>query len=131
MVISAKYFEKDCSASTTKMICLFEIDDACTREALYNRIWNYHFVGEGGEERQKNVIGIVSDGARNMISSGGDGACNRLKEKLIHITVTHDYDNIGVLRLLECLLGIVTSPLRKFENVKLTSTEIAEILQQL
>ena len=33
--------------------------------------------------------------------------------------------------MLECLLGIVTSALRKFENVKLTSTEIAEILQQL
>jgi len=96
---------------------LLDVKESCTGATIYEKIWDYLFSGSDGEKRQKQVIGIVCDGATNMISSCGAGAANRLQGNLEHIIVTHDFCHCLNLIIKHATETFPTEPTRLVEQI--------------
>jgi len=47
-----------------------------------NMVKEFLFTGPGGEHRKRNLIGVSTDGASNMVSKESKGAVNRLQSEI-------------------------------------------------
>lgn len=91
LAINARFMEdSECTKSTTKLIGLIKMDDSSTGEALYETVSSFLFQGNGGDNRQKNLLGISTDNALNMISSKTGGATNKFCLRLPYLVITRD-----------------------------------------
>ena len=114
LAVAATYYQNNRDIlPSNKLIALLQVEESCTGEALYQKIWDLLFGDETGLKRQKNLVGIVTDGAKNMISSGQAGLTNRLKATIgDHLLITHDYChslNLVMKNSINCLPREVVS----------------------
>jgi len=104
LAVSAKFYQnpKD-TTPAPRLIALIELTESSTDINIFEKIWKLLFEGQSGEKREKCVVGISTDGARNMISSMNAGATNRLEDSLPHLIVTHDYCHALNLVIKKCM----------------------------
>ena len=92
LAVSARYLETDQDTQAkTKLIDFVELTGSCTGEALKKIVDESLFSGPAGLKRRKNLMGISTDGASNMISSKGAGLTNRYKAETPYLAIVHDY----------------------------------------
>jgi len=116
LAVNARYFDKDSEKNPiTKLISLIKVEDSCTGIAIFNTLKHLLFEGPSGVQRQKLLVGIVTDGATNMISSQGAGTANRLQELAKQIIITHD--------ICHCLNLIMKKCIQDFPNSYVSMTE--------
>ncbi len=84
------------------------------------------------------MVGIVTDGARNMISTGEAGATNRLKQDLNHVIITHDYYhalNLVIKSVMESIsaryIELIVSICHIFSQSSLKAAEFKSFLKDL
>jgi len=95
LAVSSTYFKDQGSIETqTKLIGLIELEGSRTGETLYDKITQLLFSGERGEMRKKNMMGVASDVASNMISTKSAGVTNRFQNDYPYIIVSHDFCHI-------------------------------------
>ena len=78
--------------STTKILGLIKLGSSSTGRPLFELVENYLFNNERGQRRKHNLMGISSDHASNMISSGNKSLSSRLAldSNLQHLVIMHD-----------------------------------------
>lgn len=105
LAVSATYYPYDVKnkvlkdSRMTSFLGLIELGTSYEGEVLYEKLTKFLFDRPGGASIKKNLIGICSDHAPNMISDRvanqinpqGKGLCNRLKNDFPYIFVIHDY----------------------------------------
>jgi len=135
LAISARYLESNSSLlTTTKLIALIQLEGSKTGETIYNLVMSLLFSGKDGEIRKKNCMGICTDGASNMISTGNASLSSRLQQAIPHLVVIHDFCHIFNLILKDCInehfpkeyAKIVKNICKKFTN----SPKQASLLRQ-
>lgn len=139
LAISVTFFEasKDLSP-TTKLLSVIEVEESVTGQAIYEAVWKLLFEGSEGSRRQRNFIGVVTDGAKSMISTGDSGATNRLRDRMSHIIVTHDLCHSLNLMLKhtlavfpqECILA-VEKICQSFAQSPLKSAQLRSLIKEL
>jgi len=74
LAISVTFFESSKDLShTTKLLSVIEVEESVSGQAIYEAVWKLIFEGLEGSRRQRNFIGVVTDGAKSMISTGDWG----------------------------------------------------------
>jgi len=125
LAISARYLENNRSLlTTTKLISIIQLEGSKTGETIYNLVVSLLFTGEDGEQRKKNCVGVCTDGASNMISTGNASLTSRLQQIIPHLVVIHDLCHVLNLILKDCInqhypkeyVKIVKNICKKFTN---------------
>jgi len=118
LAMNARHFEKETHKyPITKLISLIKVEDSCTGNAIFNTLNTPPFEGKSGSQRQKQLVGIATDGATNMISSQGAGAANRLQDLAKQAIITHNIDHCLNLVMKKCCQGFlntIVSMLKRF-----------------
>jgi len=104
LAINGRYFEHDYNPiPVTKLISLLKVKESCTGQAIFDSLKKVLFEGTLGLKRQKNLVGIVTDGASNMISNKGAGAANRLQGFAPQVIIVHDICHCINLIMKKCI----------------------------
>jgi len=104
LAVNARYLETSTSLhTTTKLIAMIQLEGSKTGETLYNLLVSLLFTGSDGEMRKKMCLGICTDGAANMISSGNSSLTSRLEEIFPQIISIHDFCHVFNLILKDCI----------------------------
>ena len=104
LAINARYLpEQGATRTATKLVDLIELTGSCAGSSLKSLINKSLFSGRGGELRRKNLMGISTDGASNMINSQGAGVTNRFSEETPYLIIVHDYCHAFNLVLKYCI----------------------------
>jgi len=91
LAINARYFATEDSLTTsTTFLGLLPLKASFSGETIFTILNNFLFTGDEGYARKKNLLGISTDGASNMISKGAAGVTNRMSNDLPHLVVLHD-----------------------------------------
>jgi len=91
LAINARFLPNEGSTKTeTRLLGMVQIAESQTGETIYKILGDFLFSGQEGHLRRRNLMGIATDGGRNMISSKGAGATNRLQAEFPYIIVVHD-----------------------------------------
>jgi len=69
---------------------MVQIAESQTGEKICKILGDFLFSSQEVHLRRRNLMGIATDGGRNMINSKGSGATNRLQVELPYILVVHD-----------------------------------------
>jgi hypothetical protein len=125
LAINARYLPSSTSLlTTTKLISLIQLEGSKTGETLYKLLVSLLFTGEDGELRKNNCLGICTDGASNMISTGTASLTSRLLEIMPNLVIIHDFSHVFNLILKDCInqhfpkayIKIVKNICKKFQN---------------
>jgi len=104
LAISARYFESEEAMTTrTTLLGLLPFHGSTSGEVIHKMLMKFLFDGPSGELRKRNLIGISTDHASNMISGGNAGATERLQKDIPHLVVTHDLCHAFNLIVEHCL----------------------------
>jgi len=92
LAISAKHLESKASFfTTTKLISLIQLEGSKTGKTIFKLLELLLFTGEDGELRKKMFMGVCTDGATNMISTGNASLTSQLEEILPHMIYVYDF----------------------------------------
>jgi hypothetical protein len=138
LALNARYFlTATDSQTTTKLLALLHLKGAQTGEKIALLLSNYLFSGDGGEIRKKNMIGISSDGAKNMISSRGAGATNRISVEIPLLIISYDICHALNLVMKKCIatfpkkyINIITEISSIFSYSGVKTAELQEIMEK-
>jgi len=104
LAINARYFaSKDSLTTTTTLLGLVPLKANSSGQAIFDLLTRFLFTGEEGSIRKKNLFGISSGGATNMISKRSAGVTNRLLIQLPNIVVIHDLCHVFNLVIKNCI----------------------------
>jgi hypothetical protein len=132
LAINARYFEKETHKyPITKLISLIKVEDSCTGNAIFNTLKTLLFEGPSGSQRQKQLVGIATDGATNMISSQGAGAANGLQDLAKQAIITHDIDHCLNLVMKKCCQGFPNMIVSMSEKICQTFSKSTVKMAQL
>ena len=95
-----------------RFLSLEEITESATGESLFELVQTKVFNESTALYLQKNLVGICSDKASNMISSKEKGLLNRFKTIFPWIIIVHDFSHLFNL--------VIENALTKFPNSVLT-----------
>jgi len=113
---------------------------SATGETIYNMIEHFLFSGKEGEKRKLHLMGIASDHASNLISSGMKSMTSRLMNEgdTKHIVVVHDICHALNLALKDCLscfspelIKIVNRISESFSKSPHNSARLKEIIGEM
>jgi len=131
LAINARYFEKETHKyPITKLISLIKVEDSCTGNAIFNTLKTLLFEGPSGSQRQKQLVGIATDGATNMMSQGA-GAANRLQDLAKQAIITHDIDHCLNLVMKKCCQGFPNMIVSMSEKICQTFSKSTVKMAQL
>lgn len=75
LAINARFLPTEDDIHTqTRLLGLVQLGESKTGNTIFNMLQDFLFTGEEGHLRRKNLIGVASDHASNMISSRDSGA---------------------------------------------------------
>jgi len=92
LAVHARYLpsEED-TLTATKLIGLIELGKSSKGIVMYEKLKEFLFSGEGADSRKNNLMGISTDHAPNMMSSGSAGLSNRLTAEIPHAIMIYDF----------------------------------------
>ena len=132
LAISARFLPSiEATQTVTKLLGLLEMKTSASGETLYQMLTDFLFSNDHEGKRRKNLMGVSTDGASNMISLKDAGLTNRLRNDIPHVIVTHDFCHALNLVLKACIKQFPKEYRKFMEDVAKTFSKSPQKVQKL
>ena len=132
LAISARFLPSiEATQTVTKLLGLLEMKTSASGETLYQMLTDFLFSNDHEGKRRKNLMGVSTDGASNMISLKDAGLTNRLRNDIPHVIVTINFCHALNLVLKACIKQFPKEYRKFMEDVAKTFSKSPQKVQKL